>query len=62
VSDLSLDESIAEIEEISWMLDRDRRRSDPARGVICVLGCAERPCAHPAHLVARILRDEEEDA
>ena len=54
-----LDDAIAEVEEISRMLEEDRRTSDPGRGVICVLGCSERPCDHTAHLVAAILREEE---
>lgn len=52
---------IEEIEEIERMLDRDRRTADPGRGVICVLGCSERPCVHTAHLVAAIICAEEED-
>ena len=55
-----IDEQIAEIDEISRMLDEDRRTSDPNRGVICSLGCAERPCDHIAFLVAAIIREEED--
>jgi hypothetical protein len=54
-----LDASIAEVEEIGRMLEEDRRRSDPNRGVICSLGCAERPCDHVRHLVEAIIREEE---
>lgn len=54
-----VDEQIAEIEEISRMLDHDRRTADPARGVFCSLRCAERPCVHTEHLVAAIIREEE---
>ena len=35
----------------------DRR---PNRGVICSRGCSERPCDHVTHLVAAIIRAEEE--
>lgn len=56
-----IDDQIAEIDEISRMLEEDRRTSDPNRGVICSLGCAERPCSHVVHLVAAIIRAEEED-
>jgi hypothetical protein len=54
-----LDGAISQIDEIERILDRDRRTSDPARGVVCVRGCAERPCAHTAHLVETIVREEE---
>ena len=54
-----LDDAIAEVEEVARMLEEDRRTSDPARGVICVLRCAERPCDHTAHLVAAIIREED---
>lgn len=53
-----LESAKREIEEISSMLERDRRRSDPDRGVICVLGC-EPGCEHVAHLVAALKREEE---
>jgi len=56
-----VDELIAEIDDISTMLDDDRRTSDPNRDVMCSRGCLERPCDHVAHLVAAIIRAEEED-
>jgi hypothetical protein len=55
-----VDETISEINEIERILDRDRRTADPARGVICVLRCAERPCVHTAFLVESIIREEED--
>jgi hypothetical protein len=56
---IDLDAVRAELDEIAQMLDRDRREADPTRGVICSFGCAERPCAHIAHLVEAIIREEE---
>jgi hypothetical protein len=45
-----LDDARDEVEEISRLLDEDRRTADPNRGVVCSRGCAP-GCDHVAYLV-----------
>jgi hypothetical protein len=59
IEERSIEAELDELAGIERMLDEDRRTSDPARGVICALGCSERPCPHTAHLVEAIIREEE---
>ncbi len=59
IEERSIEAELAELAAIERTLDDDRRRADPARGVICSRGCAERPCSHIAHLVEAIIREEE---
>ena len=48
----------AELDDIGWMLEEDRRTADPNRGVVCSRGCAP-GCEHVAHLVEAIKRAED---
>jgi hypothetical protein len=54
-----VDAALAEAAEFERILAEDRRTSDPARGVLCVFGCADRPCRHTAYLVETIRREED---
>ena len=60
IEERSIEDELAELADVEAMLDNDRRRADPMRGVVCVLGCSERPCEHVAYLVDAIKRTEEE--
>jgi hypothetical protein len=58
IEERSLEAELDELADIERTLEADRRRADPARGVICSRGCSQRPCSHTAHLVAAIIREE----
>jgi hypothetical protein len=60
IEERSLEAELAELAGIERLLDEDRRTADPARGVVCSRGCSARPCAHTAHLVEAIIREEED--
>lgn len=56
----SIVDELAELDDIERMLDEDRRRADPNRGVICSRGCAA-GCEHVVYLVEAIRREEDEE-